>query len=262
MQMKITNHILFCLSIVGFVFLAESCGCRSKNSKEKEAEAELESYLQSYPRQTFVEKQIDSIVHLSFLGFALGENIHSLVKNPKVTYQSTVTEESVKIYEVPKMIAFGKYTSTIPVEIYSINDTICKIHGKILDDVTKVVFDTYAAKYGEPTSGKIEEEYNDGFASASWKYLNQEINLYRTADKRINMGARPIYEYYAFRDIDIYYEDFALFKHYCSVNNIQIEYDKKMKPIRDSIEAVRKQATDDSLKAVKRNELLRNAPQI
>ncbi len=260
--MKNTNHILFCLSIVGIILLAASCGCGSKNSKEKEAEAELESYLQSYHRQALVEKQIDSIVHLSFLGFALGENIHSLVKNPKVTYQSTVTEESVKIYEVPKKIVFANYSSTIPIEVYTINDTICRLNGKILNDVAEVVFKTYAAKYGEPTSGLIEDKFDDSYAFAEWKFINQEIHLSRTADRRIDLNARPICEYYAFRNIDIEYTDIDLYQHYCSVNSIQIEHDKKMKPIRDSIEAVRKQAVEDSLNALKKKALLENASQI
>lgn len=139
---------------------------------------------------------------------------------------------------------------------------ICKIQCKILNDVAKVVFDTYEAKYGEPTSGSIEDEYDDSYAYAEWKFINQKIHLCRTAEQKIDFNARPICKYYAFSGIDIYYEDSELYRHFCSVNAIQIKYDNTMKPIRDSIEAARKQAIEDSLNAVRRNELLKKASQI
>ena len=240
------------------VCIIVACGNRSK---KEQTYIVPESRTSSFDYASYFDAYRDTSVNLSFAGYSLGKTY--TLAGAEVIEQSTVTKERLTHKRVHKGLVFSGSNINVEIDLYLVNDTLCIINGKVLRDYYKVIADTYAAKYGEPTQGHLEDSYeNQSYSYAQWRFKNQEIHLNRNTDRRINMNARPIYEYNQFRDIHISYNDYKLHDRYNALWKEQRDYDTKMKPIVDSINAAKEKALQESLKEVERRRLLKDANQI
>lgn len=243
--------------LFGLLIFACSCKC-SKNRARS-----LDDYSYETADIPSTKNPVnDTIVSLSFLGTALGEPINVNDKDLHISYETTVTEDIYRIYEAVKTITLDGETALVQMRYYTINDIVSEIWGRIESDyISKALIYTYGAKYGNPTLGRIEDPRHDGNL-LYWDYKNQSIHIHRNCSKDWNLDARPMREEWRFKYTDITYEDHALKNKADSIRKVQGDYDREMKPIRDSIEASRKKAIEDSLKAIERNRLMKDAHQI
>ena len=245
--------------LFGLLLVAWSCKCSTKKGISEE---DLAFSPSSYSTSSYSLPIKDTIVSLSFLGTCLGEPIDSNDKDKRISYETTVTEDVLRVFEADKKITFEGSTVPIQMEYYTVNGIVSKIRGTIKTDyVSKSLIYTYGAKYGEPTHGKVEAPRADG-NSIYWDYKNQSIHIYRRCSNEWNLDARPMRKEWNFKEVIITYEDRALNHRADSINRVQAEYDSKMRPIRDSIEKAKKKAIEDSLQAIERNRLLKDAHQI
>lgn len=241
----------------GLLIIACSCKC------SKDRASSLDDYSYEATEISSTKNPVkDIIVSLSFLGTALGEPIDVNDKDLHISYETTVTEDVFRIYEAEKKISFDGIASQIQMKYYTVNDVVSEIWGRIESDyISKPLIYTYGAKYGNPTLGRIEDPRIDG-SFLCWDFKNQSIHIRRDCSKEWNLDARPMREEWRFKYTLITYEDYALKNKADSIRKVQGDYDREMKPIRDSIEAARKKAIEDSLKAIERNRLMKDAHQI
>jgi len=261
MKRGIHIYLLFLI-----IFASSLISCKSKSNQKQPLESvvdtvksQVSEYMKTYYDSN---KTIDSLVHLSFLGYGLGEPIKN---RPKVIKTTTITKERACEYESNKVLTIQGRTIPVKVSLLTVNDTIWHITGVILNDCFSEIVSTYQAKYGYPTYGKIEDEekyQSDTFTSFHWKFTNQEIALYRTAERKVNFDARPISEYLALKNIEIVYNDDAWRNRYYTLMREQDKYDKEMQPIRDSIEAVKLKAQQDSIAKADRQRRMKDTNQI
>lgn len=250
-------HYFVFLEVLLLISLFCSCGTRNR----KESEPIKEEAVVQIPVSSREPVIRDSIVSLSFAGYKLG-SAPALYKY-EVVEQSSVTKDRLSVRRVKKNIILKGITVNVVIDLTTINDTICRIEGTIKQDIFKTLVDTYVAKYDEPTYGRLQESYdNDSWASYYWRYTNQYISLYRRADYEWDLNARPFRQAYFFKYIKVEYEDYALYERYKSLWLEQREYDKRMKPIRDSIEAAKAKAAQDRIREIERKERLKDAYQI
>lgn len=245
--------------ILLFGLLTVACSCKCTNERAESVE--------DYPYETTVYSSSkypvkDTIVSLSFLGTALGEPININDKDLHVSYETTVTEDVYRIYEAEKRISLDGEAAQVQMKYYTVNDVVSEIWGRIETDyISKPLIYTYGAKYGEPTLGRIEDPHIDGNL-LYWDFKNQSIHIHRDCSNEWNLDARPMRKEWRFKYTNITYEDYALKNKADSIRKVQSAYDREMKPIRDSIEAARKKAVEDSLQAIERNRLMKDAHQI
>lgn len=235
------------------------CACGDRNSKK--TELPLESLPPQTPVTSFEPGNRDTVVNLSFVGFSLGSTTN--LPTAKIDWESTITDDRLAERIVNKDLVLEGRKVNVEIDIITINDTICQIIGIIKRDVYKELVETYVAKYDEPTYGRLEDSYKtDTWARHSWRFSNQSIELTRDAKYDWNLDARPMRKEYFFQEIVIWYEDYALSDRYNKVKAVQVEYDKIMKPIWDSIEAVKAKAVQDSLHEIEHQRRLKDAYQI
>lgn len=226
---------------------------------KNDIEATVSAYMSTYYN---LDKTIDSLVHLSFLGYGLGKPIKG---RPKVIKTTTITQDRAGEYATNAVLTIQGRSIPVEVSMLTVNDTIWQITGTILYDRFSEIVSTYKAKYGYPTYGKIkdEDEYRkDSYTSFHWKFTNQRIEIYRAAENKIDFDARPIREYLAFKEIKIQYYDEAWRTRYYTLMKEQEQYDKEMKPILDSIEAARLKARQDSIERDEKQRRMKDAHQI
>ena len=253
MKRNLAILLSFCISIIFF----EACGSRN-NRKPVEAPDS------SVPQTTAVyqEPEVkDTIVNLSFAGFNLASS--PKLKKYTIKEESSITKDKLSVKNVRRNLVLNGYQVDVDIELWTLNDTICKIRGIIDKDVFKTLVDTYLAKYEEPTYGWQQDSYEyDTWVHFSWRFSNQSIDITRNARYDWNLDARPMRKEYFFEGIEIEYEDYVLFKRYHLQWIEQQNYNKEMKPILDSIEAENKKAEEDRLREIERQERLKDAYQI
>lgn len=238
-----------------------SCFYSCENRTGKMVENQIETVIPA-PAPAPVElKKIDTVVNLSFAGYALGSA--PKLSNANIIKQSSITPEKLTVKKVNEQLVFSGYRVNAEIELYSINDTICMIKGLIESDIYKVLVDTYVAKYGEPTLGILKDVYNnDTHFMHCWRFTNQEIRLQRRAEYGWNLDARPMRQEYKFKYIQIQYEDCHLASRYNNLWAKQEQYERSIKPTLDSIAAAKAKAEQDSLHEIERQRLLKDAHQI
>ena len=241
MRMKKNWSLRVFLILLSFVVL--SCRNRKVDS------------LQTVPVLDNLGSIKDTLVSLSFLGITLADRIDVNDSDLVLVSETTNTDEVARLYKAEKMIVFNGSAVPIEIKYYTINNIVCKIEGTIeTDEVTKDLISTYYAKYSNPT-----EEYADYM---EWAFKNQSITYQRTIVKEWNMAARPMREENHFKEIRLSYEDYDLSNKYDATLEIQWDYDRAMRPIRDSIKAVQEKAIKDSLKEIEKAKRMKDAFQI
>ena len=247
--------------IVLAILIVISCGGNQANNNSQQPETQVDSAVTRIVDEILKTWEKDTTVFLSFAGYKLGSAPR--LKQYEIIKKSTATKEQLAVKRVIGKLVFDGKQYNVDIDLSTVNDTICQISGKLRSDIYKILVDTYAAKYDSPTHGRIQESYeNDTNFYHDWRFSNQAIHLNRRANYGWNLDARPMRKEYTFKYITIEYEDYELYNRFQSLWAKQEYYERKMKPVLDSIARVKEKAIQDSLREVERQRLLKNADQI
>lgn len=170
------NHVfLLIIFLLGFI------SCKNKN---KEPDWLVKSNIKKdsieFVRNSKINKLTDSITHLSFLGFELGESISEGIRENKNKLKFKIDETNDE-----KSVAFDSSLKLLPTE-YNVNRKI-EISVKVcsyLDTITSLIMysnqnvysniiDLYVAKYGDAYTN----ESSNNSRSVLWTFKNQSIRI-------------------------------------------------------------------------------------